>query len=597
MKLYFKLSKFAKPYFWIIAITIVFMLFSTLVDGASLSMIVPVADKVLNNKPIVLPNKNIPIFLKELIEKVNLIPAPRLLGIVPIIILAMVTLKGFIFYFQTILMEIVGQRVIRDIRDKLFFKIQYLSMDFFSKSRVGELISRLTYDIYVMRHALTEGLADSIYYTFQFLLFLVIVLTINFKLALFVLVLLPLISYPLLRVGKRLRKLSKQAQSKMADLNSRMQETFISMNIVKAFSMEGEEIKRFMELNQDFYQLMLKSMKRTLLLNPATELVAAIGGVSVLFIGGRQVIAGEMSFGIFALFLASLVALMKPVKRLIKVYNFNQVAFAAGERIFEILEQELTFQEQRDAVELPYPKNDIRYENVFFKYNKDYVLKGIDLKVKMGEVICFVGPSGVGKTTLVNLLLRFYDPSEGRILIDDIDIKHVKIESLRKHIGLVTQQPVLFNDTVYNNICYGMRDKSFEDVEQSAKYANAHEFIMRLPQAYNTIIGERGAKLSEGEKQRIAIARAILKNSPILILDEATAQLDADSELKVQEAIQRLIRGKTVFLIAHRLSTAKRADRIIVLENGKIAEEGKHDELVAKNGLYSRYYHYQSQFV
>lgn len=597
MKLYKKVLTVAKNYKWLLVVAIFFMFLSTLTDGISLGMLVPISDKVLNNRPIVFPGTRLPEFLKQLIDKVNSMDPQPLLLWVSVIVLILIAIKGLTFYIQRLIMEIIGQRVIRDLRDQLFTKIQHMSLDFFSSTRVGELVSRLTYDIYVIRHAFTEGIADSVYYSFQLLLYLSIVLFINFKLALFVLVFLPAISWPLLKLGKRLRKISRQIQSKMADLNSRMQEAFISMNIVKAFSMEEEEVKRFKALNRDFYRLILKSMRRTLFLNPATEFITGVGGIAVLIIGGREVIQGRMSFGVFVYFLGALLALMKPVKRLIKVYNFNQVAMAAVERVFEIIEKEPTVRESETARELPPPSRDIVFDDVWFKYEEEYVLRGINLKVDIGEIVCLVGPSGAGKTTLLSLLLRFYDPTRGRILIDGIDIRDVKLSSLRKHIGLVTQEPVLFNDTIFNNIAYGMKDKTREEVEQAAKIANAHEFIVKLPQGYDTVIGERGVKLSGGEKQRIAIARAVLKNPPILILDEATAQLDADSELKVQEAIQRLIQNRTVFLIAHRLSTARRADRIVVMENGKIVEEGKHEELLAKNGLYCKYYKYQFQDV
>ncbi|MDD5614093.1 MAG: ABC transporter ATP-binding protein [Candidatus Omnitrophica bacterium] len=586
----------AKPYLAVIACAIAFMIISTFTDGASLSMLVPLADKVLTNKPIVLSNQNVPQFINELISKANSMPQMKLLTGLAVVLLVLVCLKGITFYLQAVLMEIAGQRVIRDIRGKIFEKIQYMSMDFFSKSRVGDLISRMTYDVYVIRHVLTEGLAEGIYYSFQLLVFLVVVLVVYFELALIVLVVMPLVGFPLIKVGKRLRKISKQAQDKMGELNVRMQETFTSMNIVKAFSMERDESSRFKILNQDFYKLMLKTMRRTLMINPFSEIIAAFAGVIVLIIGGRDVIAGEMSFGVFMLFLASLAALMKPAKRLIKVYNFNQIALAAGERIFELLDQEPSVQEKPQAAILKEPKESVEYKNIYFSYDgvKD-VIKGINLKVNMGEVLCFVGPSGVGKSTLVNLLLRFYDPTSGEILIDGVNIREVKIDSLRQHIGLVTQEPVIFNDTVANNISYGIRGKSLEQIKRAAIAANADEFIQSMPDKYHSIVGERGAKISGGEKQRLAIARAILKNPPILIMDEATAQLDAVSELKVQEAIQRLIEGRTVFLIAHRISTARRADRIIVVDNGVIAEQGKHDELIQKGGLYCKYYKYQYQ--
>ncbi|MCD6080302.1 MAG: ABC transporter ATP-binding protein [Candidatus Omnitrophica bacterium] len=597
MELYKKVLRVARNYKGLLILAIFFMFFSTLTDGVSLGMLVPISDKVLNNHPIVFPGTKLPGFLTQLINKVNSMNPQPLLIWISAIVLILIAIKGLTFYTQRLIMEVIGQRVIRDLRDQLFTKIQHMSLDFFSNTRVGELVSRLTYDIYVIRHAFTEGIADSVYYSFQLLLYLGIVLFINFKLALFVLVFLPGISWPLLKLGKRLRKISRQIQGKMADLNSRMQEAFVSMNIVKAFSMEKEEVKRFKALNRDFYKLILKSMRRTLFLNPATEFIAGAGGIAVLVIGGREVIQGRMSFGVFVYFLGALMALMKPVKRLIKVYNFNQVAMAAVERVFEIIEKEPTVRESESAIDLPLPCKDIVFENVWFKYEEDFVLKGINLKVDMGEIVCLVGPSGAGKTTLLSLLLRFYDPTEGRILIDGVDLRDVRIDSLRRYVGLVTQEPVLFNDTVYNNIAYGMKDKSPQEVEQAAKIANAHEFIVRLPQGYDTVIGERGVKLSGGEKQRIAIARAVLKNPPILILDEATAQLDADSELKVQEAIQRLIQNRTVFLIAHRLSTARRADRIVVMDDGRIVEEGKHEELLARNGLYCKYYRYQFQDV
>jgi subfamily B ATP-binding cassette protein MsbA len=595
MKLYFRLLKFVIPYWKLILSSAIFMVFLTIFDGFSLGMLVPLSDKVLNNKPIILPQKKIPAVLNGLILKINHTQPLHLLGIIAILAIFVIIMKGIFYFSQAFLMNGVSQKVIRDVRDKLYSKIQYMSLDFFSKEKVGNLVSRLTYDVIVIRHAISEGFADLVYYSLQLILFLTIIIFINWKLSLILFFLIPTVGFPLLRMGKLLRKISKKTQEKMGDLNSRMYETFSGMNIVKAFSMEKEEIKKFKILNRDFYKLMMKTLKRTLAIAPATEFIAGLGGVTVLVVGGREVINGTMSFGVFMLYLASLLSLMKPVKRLIKVYNLNQISLAAAKRIFELLDEVPTIKESPNAKELPYPKDKIVYEDVWFKYEENYVLKGINLEVKIGEIVCLVGPSGVGKTTLVNLLLRFYDSTKGRILIDGIDIKEVKISSLRKYTGLVTQEPVLFNDTVKANISYGMKWASDKDVEEAAKLANAHEFIIKLPKGYDTFVGDRGFKLSGGERQRIAVARALLKDPPILILDEATAQLDAASEVKVQEAIERLIRGRTVFLIAHRLSTARRAQRIIVLDEGKIVEEGSHDELIGRKGLYHKYYEMQFQ--
>jgi subfamily B ATP-binding cassette protein MsbA len=379
----------------------------------------------------------------------------------------------------------------------------------------------------------------------------------------------------------------------MADINSLLYETIIGTRIVKAFNMENHEIGKFNQINQDYYKISMKSIKRLLLLSPATEFLGCIAGIFVFFWGGREVIAGKLSFGVFGLFLGSLLSLIRPFKKLSNVNSLNQQAVAASERIYEVLETHPTVVEKINASELAGFKNSIVFDNVWFNYGSMEILKNINLEVERGQILAIVGPSGTGKTTLVDLIPRFYDPKKGRILIDGIDIREVSLKSLRQQIGIVTQETILFNDTIKANIAYGNLFAAEKEIEQAAIQAYAHDFIKHLPAGYDTVIGDRGMKLSGGERQRIAIARALLKNPSILILDEATSQLDSEAERIVQEALDRLIQGRTVFVIAHRLSTVRAAHWIVVLDKGRIVEQGLHSELIDKEGLYRRLYQIQ----
>ncbi len=379
----------------------------------------------------------------------------------------------------------------------------------------------------------------------------------------------------------------------MADINSILYETIIGTRIVKAFNMEDYEIAKFNRVNRDYYKISMKSIKRLLIVGPTTEFVGCIAGIFVFFWGGREVIAGKLSFGIFGLFLGSLLSLLRPFKKLSQVNSLNQQAVAASVRIYEVLGTSPTVKEKSNPAELTGFKNNIVFEDVRFKYAEHEILKGINLEVKKGTILAIVGRSGTGKTTLVDLIPRFYDSLKGRILIDGTDIKEFSLKSLRQQIGIVTQETILFNDTIRANIAYGNTEAKDETIEQTAILSYAHDFIKHLPAGYDTVIGDRGMKLSGGERQRLAIARALLKNPPILILDEATSQLDSEAERIVQEALDRLIQGRTVFVIAHRLSTVRAAHRIVVLEKGIIAEQGTHSELLSKDGLYKRLYQTQ----
>jgi ATP-binding cassette, subfamily B, bacterial MsbA len=592
MREYLKLLKFIKPHKGLFILASVCMFFSTIFDGVSLGMLVPLTDKVLTNKPIIIPAR-LPAFLTRLIDSLNSTPQVVLLNYMAVGVLILFVFKGLFGFLQNYLMSDIGQLVVRDIRSKLYAKLQTLSLDYFKKKRSGELISRITNDVKLVENAVSYGSTDLIYQSFQVVLFTFLIFFINTRLAFTALVLLPLISLPIVKVGKVLRKLSRKSQETMADINSLLFETIVGTRIVKAFNMEHYEVRKFNQVNHNYYRISMKSIKRILLLGPFTELLGCLAGLFVLFWGGREVIDGKISFGVFGLFLGSLFSLVRPFKKLSSVNSINQQAVAAGTRIYEVLDALPTVVEKKNSHELLDFKENIVFENIAFNYETQEILKDINLKVKKGEVLAIVGPSGSGKTTLVDLIPRFYDPKHGRLLIDGLDLRDVNIKSLRKLIGIVTQETILFNDTIRANIAYGRPNSSREEVERAAIQAHADEFIKNLPVGYETYIGDRGTKLSGGERQRISIARALLKDPPILILDEATSQLDTESERLVQEALNRLIHGRTVFVIAHRLSTIRHAHRIMVLNEGRIVQVGTHQELLSKGGLYKKLYQNQ----
>ncbi|MBU1091010.1 MAG: ABC transporter ATP-binding protein/permease [Candidatus Omnitrophica bacterium] len=592
MRQYLKLLKFVRPYLKIFSLAAICMTFSAVFDGVSLAMIVPLADKVLNNKKIIIPTK-LPAFLADFVDKINNTESSVLLYYMAISILGLFFFKGIFNFFQGYLMSDIGQKVVRDIRSKLYHKLQFLSLDYFTHKRGGEMISRVTNDVNLVENAVSYGSTDLVYQGLQVIIFTSLTFFIHFKLALVSFVLLPLISFPIVKVGRALRKLSKRSQEKMADINSSLYETIIGTRIVKAFNMEDYEIKKFDRANHDYYRIRMKSIKRLQILSPATEFLGSIAGIFVLFWGGKEVIAGKLSFGVFGLFLGSLLSLIRPFKKLSQVNSLNQQAVAASERIYEVLETDPSVKEAPGAIELKDFKNRVVFEDVCFSYADQEVLKSINLEVKKGQMLAVVGPSGTGKSTLVDLIPRFYDPKRGRILFDDTDIRSLSLKSLREHIAIVTQETILFNDTIRANIAYGSVQASNEKIEEAAIHAHAHEFIKGLSSGYDTIIGDRGMKLSGGERQRIAIARALLKNPSVLILDEATSQLDTQAERIVQTALDELIRGRTVFVIAHRLSTVKGASRIVVLDRGEITEDGTHSELIQRGGLYKRLYEMQ----
>jgi len=593
MQEYRKLFRFARPYYGRLVLSGVFMGIVTLFDVFRLSTIVPIIDRVFTNRQISIASGKLPLFVENILNQLNRLSPLSVLYALLIVVPIALVIRAVFEFLQSYIMADVGQKVIRDVKNLIYEKLQTLSLDYFTEKRSGELVSRITNDVRLIENAVSYALTDLVYETCQVASFALLTFLINWKMALVSVVILPLVAVPMLIVGKMLRKLSKKSQEKMADINSLLVETFIGVRIVRAFCMEEKEISKFRGQNHDYYRLAMKSIKRMLILGIVTELIGVAAALFIIFYGGRQVIQGSLSFGMFTLFMAALLSLIRPFKKLSQVNSIMQQAIAAVKRIYEVLDIQPLITDGPGAKVLPAVRASVVFKDVYFAYAQRAILEGINLEVHLGSRLAIVGPSGVGKSTLVDLIPRLYDPKQGQILIDGQDIKGVTLKSLRSQIGIVTQETILFNDTVKANISYGKSSATDAEIEQAAKEAYAHEFILRLSEGYNTIIGDRGTKLSGGEKQRVAIARALLKNPPILILDEATSQLDTESEMVVQQALERLIKGRTVFIIAHRLSTVKSASQIIVLDKGKITERGTHQQLLDKNGLYKRLYQIQ----
>lgn len=592
MKNYLKLWVYLKPHLPLLGAASVCMVASSLLKGISLGMLVPVVNGVFLNRPVTLPAW-LPSHLSSAIQRIlELGPISKLHGVVGAVVLLFV-LKNVVLFFQTVWMNDVALRFLRDIRQGLYEKYQQLSLNFFSGERTGELVSRITYDVSVLQNAITEGVTDLIYQSAQVVVFATMVVVIDWKLALVALVLLPAIGYPIVQIGKILRKLGFVVQERMADINSRIIETVQGIRIIKAFTAEEKEAARFSAVNQAYYKANVRTLKRREALGGVTELIGVVGGLFVLEVGGREVLAGQIDPGTFILFLGALISLIPPFKKLSRIHSINQQAVTAAKRVVEILETGPAVKEAPMAGALAPFRRQIEFQKVSFRYGDRWILREIVLTVRAGEIVAIVGTSGVGKTTLVNLIPRFYDPTQGRVLLDGMDVKAVSLRSLREQVGLVTQDPFLFHDTVHNNIAFGRPSASLEEVICAAQAANADGFIRRLPLGYDSMVGESGTRLSGGERQRLAIARAILKDPPILILDEATSQLDSESESLVQEALERLMAGRTVLVISHRLSTIRSSHRIIVLDQGGISEIGRHEQLMEASPVYRRLYELQ----
>lgn len=536
----------------------------------------------------------LPFVIKDMVDQVLSEKNTTMLNWIVLSIIVVFVIRGIAYYGQSYLMNYVGQRVIIDIRKAVFEKLQRLSMSFYDKHKTGTIMSYVTNDVSALQSAMVDNVVEMITETVILVASIVMMIYLDWKLFLVTFATFPVVLFFIDSFGKRIRKSGSRIQEAAADITSVLQEVASSPRVIKSFVREGYEVDRFDKENMNNFRANMKYAQLSSTLTPTIEFVAAVGVSIILWYGGNSVINGSITAGSLVAFLTYAVNISNPIKRLSRVIGNIQKALAAAQRVFDVLDLPEDIKNAPDAKALPKVKGDVRFNDVSFAYNEnEEVLSHVSFEVKPGEMVAFVGPSGAGKSTVASLLPRFYDAINGSITIDGQDIRKVTLDSLREQVGIVPQETVLFNGSVYDNILYGRLDATREEVEAAAKAANAHDFIMQLPDGYETMLGDRGMNISGGQRQRISIARAILKNPQILILDEATSALDTESERVVQEALDRLMVGRTSFVIAHRLSTIKNADKIMVLEKGQLIEQGNHDELMAMDGLYAHLYKIQ----
>ena len=517
-----------------------------------------------------------------------------MLNLISIGIVVVFLVRGIFYYGQSYLVSYIGQKVIIDVREVMFRKFQRMPMAYFDKHQTGETMSYITNDVAAIQAALVDNLIEMVTEGSILIGSIVMMIMLDWKLSLLTLVVIPLVGQAMKIFGRKLKRNGTLIQERMADITSLLQESVSSIRVVKSFVREDYEIKRFCRQNELNFQAMMQNVRLTSLLTPTVEFLAALSVTFIVWFGGYEVVNGVLTAGSLVAFLTYAVNLANPVKRLSRVYGSLQRAMAAVDRVFHVLDLPETIKDKPDAALLPATDGHVELRHVSFEYKKGVpALSDVSLEAKPGQMIAFVGPSGAGKSTIANLIPRFYDVTEGAILIDGHDIRDVTIASLRGQIGIVPQETMLFSATVRENIRYGRLDATDEEVEAAARAANADAFIRALPQGYETAVGERGLNLSGGQRQRISIARAILKNPRILILDEATSALDTESEKIVQAALDKLMEGRTSFVIAHRLSPIFDADQIFVIDGGQVKERGTHEELLKQGGLYSYLYNIQ----
>ncbi len=568
-QLYIRLLKYSRPYKWRIVLSLIFSLVVAGSDIAYINLIEPLVDKI-----IAAGNR-------------------ELVYLVPVIIIGLAISKGTGRFFQEYYIKTAGQLVVQDLRNDIFSQSMHLSMGFHVNQPPGRLTSTVLNDVGVLQRSAADALVDGLRESFTLVGLICLAFYKDWRLASVAFTVLPLCVIPATQLGRRIRNATKSGLKSMGFLTGTLQEAFSGIKVIKAFGREETQLQKFKTENKQYYRYLRKTIQYNSLTAPAVEILAALGGGGVVWYGVNRVISGDMTQGQLFSIVAAIMMLFTPVKRLTRVSNIIQKSMGAAEGVFSLLDEPRDVVDKADAVVMPHARGDVAFENVTFSYGDEPVLRDFSFHARPGEVIALVGSSGAGKSTAAGLMARFYDPQQGSIKIDGQDIRDVTLDSLKKNLAFVDQETFLFSGSVRDNIRYGMLDADDQSVADAANQAYADDFIDKLPEGYETTIGDRGVRLSGGQRQRLCVARALLKDAPILVLDEATSALDTESEAMVQKALANLMENRTTLVIAHRLSTIMHADRIIVLDQGRAVEVGSHQELIAQNGLYRKLYDMQ----